>query len=282
MVDATKNRTVFKENITPDAQEFIVKSAEVMAVKRYGGIDISTGFLENAKNAAGIMNFGIESQNSKGQDTEVTGDGSTVEWTVRSNFVDEDVTVAGIGSKADIHKPVYASDNQTLTIVRPAIGSPIGILSDWKSGTTGNVLLFSRLIAVILGYQGGTVKREKFIVTSKALEAGVSAISLFTATNSGRLVSAYAILVADDSGVAAGDQTIGFDIGGVNVTGGQIQLLAADTIATKIAGTAITALNTFKGGQDINLEIQTSTTPFSADQQSMYEVNLEIEYLPGG
>lgn len=283
MADSTANRTSAEEKIVVDSSSFIVKNLETMAKKRYTAVNSATGFVENAEGAAGLLNFGWASENAKGDNLAVIGNGTdSVEWTTRENLLDDNVAIAGIGSKADIHKPVYPSDNQTLSITAPAVGTPNGFVSDWISGTTGDLQLFSREGAVLLGLLGGAKSREVMNISSKALEAAAATvIGRFTATNRGRITGLYAVLSADDAGTVAGDVDLNLQIGGVDVTGGVLPLAFGDTQGTKISAPAITALNVFNGGQDITLEIGVSTTPFTTEQLSLYHIYIEIEHLPG-
>lgn len=283
MADSTANRTDAKENIIQDAQSYIVKSAETMAKKRYTAIDQATGFVENADASAGLLNWGWASENSRGSAV-VLGDGtSAVKWTVRGGLLDEDVSIAGLASAADIHKAVYATDNQTLTLTKPTIGTPIGFVADFKSGTTGTLFLFSREGAVNLGLAGGTREILHIAnVSSIALE-GTSAVDLMTIPmqSRGKIISLHGVLVHDDTGTVAGAQTLNLEIDGVNVTGGILTLGFADAQGAQLDATGITALNTYNQDSALQLELVASGTGFTAAQDSYYRVYAVIEHLPG-
>lgn len=55
----------------------------------------------------------------------------------------ENVDVATVASIADVHKLVFMTDNQTLTLAAATNMKAIGVITRWYSGTKCNVKLFS-------------------------------------------------------------------------------------------------------------------------------------------
>lgn len=55
----------------------------------------------------------------------------------------ENVDVTGVASIADVHKLVYMTDNQTMTLTAATNMKAIGVITRWYSGTKCNVKLFT-------------------------------------------------------------------------------------------------------------------------------------------
>lgn len=283
MADSTTNRTDVEESIDVNRSKVLLKNSEVIAVNRYSGIDNSTGVAENADDQDDLLNYGIFSSETTGDQSNTTGDGS-IEWTIRGGFVDKNVSVVGVSGRSDLNKLVYATDNQTLTLTRPASGTPIGIVHDHISGTTCDVYLFSRPEAVLMGYMGLDRKTLHLAtVNSTALE-GTSAIEIATDIplhGHGKITDFYVVVNTKDSAAADGDQTFTLDIGASAVTGASISLDKDDAQGAIVSSTAITAANEFHNGDTVSLKMSSGGTGFSAGAMSLFSFYIEVDYLPG-
>ena len=119
-------------------------SAEVAnAVQTYGGMwagmrgpDHATtkGYLDAYDDEKGMVFAGGD------LDFDILGDTSASPPTANALGIDPAVykgaTVTGVASRADIMKPVYATDSNTLTLTAPTYGTPIGIVVDWATSRT--------------------------------------------------------------------------------------------------------------------------------------------------
>jgi hypothetical protein len=120
-------------------------------------------------------------------------------------------------------------------------------------------------------------------VNSKSLE-GTGAIDLlkWAAPFAGKITAFYAYCEGFDTGLVAGAQTCNLEIGTTNLTGGVLSLGygnadAAADLATKISSTAITANNEFEAGDTISMELIASGTGFTADQDGVFAIYIDIE-----
>lgn len=166
------------------------------------------------------------------------------------------VSVAGVASRGDILKLVYATDNQTLTLTRPATNStPIAVVVNFHTGTTCDVLLFGFAVQAAIDLAGA----GKDIIYLGSIDFGTSADGdLKTGIPMpyhGEILEFFTITEATLVG-AGGTILVNGELGGVNITGGVVTVSTAAqaAVGTKSAGTAITALSTFHDGDLLDIE----------------------------
>jgi hypothetical protein len=198
------------------------------------------------------------------------------------------VSVTAASAITDVGRLVYATDGQTLSLTKPAVGVPYGIVTQWHSSTTCDVYLFGFIEGVLLSLIP-PVKETLVLgqICSYALE-GTSAIDLisYTSRRHFKINSVHARCIKPDAGLVAGAQTVNLEIGTTNLTGGVVTLGYANCDGTAdlyvaIDGTAVTAANEVHEGDVITCELIASGTGFTAAKQGIFEVYCEIEYLPG-
>ena len=188
------------------------------------------------------------------------------------------VTVTGVSARSDLMRKVYYSDENTLTLTRPTRGLPIGFVTDHVTGTTAHVYIFSVSEMYIIALSGSGQSRELLGVVRAGLTTG-NALTGIEAPYHGRILSVYGI-VATTATDADVDLDFNLEIGGVNVTGGVIEWLAADVNGAKKAGTPITGTNIFHEGDLIDMEVVANTAATANDPGAM-NIYAEVELLPG-
>lgn len=263
----------------------LIKTSEALVIGGMGAIALSTGLLEFMDDSDDLVPVGVILGNSRGLNDSLTGD-ATEKAVTRGGIILESVTVTGASAITDRFKLVYMSDGQIFTLTKPASGQAVGYVVDWKSSTTCDVYIFSPAESIMFGYLSGGSARYLFnaaTINSKAME-GTSAITLATHTmqGHGKIVSAYHVCYAKDAGASAGSQTVNWDIGGTNLSGGVHTVAFGNTQGSKTAATAITGNNEFHDGDTLVLEMAASGTGFTSDQQSLFGFFAVIEKMPGG
>lgn len=169
------------------------------------------------------------------------------------------LTVTGVTSRGDIGKAVYATDSNTLTLTRPTLGTPIGVVTEWHSSTTCDVLLFGLAAQAALdfsgqGYQvihlghfmfGDTADGDLITSYPMPYHASIEAFYYVTST----------VFVG-----SAGTTDINLEIGTTDVTGGVItcSTAASGTLGLVVSSTAITATNVVHGGDLLSVEMANS------------------------
>ncbi len=262
MADATTPETV-NESENPRGMSTEIADAVTIFKGRFTGIrgpDHATtqGYLDSFVGEAGMFFGGLlESADGLTEKLGATGDSPPPEGSLLLlPRIIRRVTVTGVASRADILKPVYATDNQTLTLTRPStFAIVIGVVVEWHSSTTADVLLFGIAVQAAIDLAGGELQ----ILYLGSIDFGTSADGdLKTGIPMpfhGELLELFTITEATLVG-AGGTILVNAEINAVNVTGGVVTVSTAvqAAVAFKSAGTAITALNTFHQGQLLDIE----------------------------
>lgn len=169
-------------------------------------------------------------------------------------------TVTGAASRGDIGKLVYATDDNVLTLTRPADDSlPMGCVWEWHTSTTCDVFMFgfATLCAIALGGGGGDLIYLGRVDFATLADGNV--LASIPLPGHGKILSFFAI--TDTTLVGTGGTTLlNLEIGGTNLTGGVITL-ATDpgaAVGYNSAGTAITAANEFHDGDLLDVEAASS------------------------
>ncbi len=166
-------------------------------------------------------------------------------------------TVTGVASRGDILKPVYATDDNTLTLTRPTTGEVIGIVTDWYTSTTCDVLIFG------IGARAAAATTTELMFLGSISTIIASAIDLRTAiplSFHGEIVEVFAMVDVAVAG-SSGTGLLTLKINTTTVSGGVVTVstAAGGTVGTKLAGTAVTADNVFHAGDTLDVEIGTVT-----------------------
>lgn len=263
--------------------EIHVATLTTAAVAKQGGfasINVADGKVAPAATTNGLMNVGMFNRESRGLDTNDTGDG-TIKWVTESDRVLKNIAVSGL-TAADVLKPLYATGENTVSLT-PA-GTPIGYVKEFVSSGVGNIVLFSEQVAVALGLVGGNIDEIHLgsIPNSNPLE-GTAAIILcsMVAYRRFKILEAYAFCTSKDAGESVLAQTVQLKVGATAVTGGVITLATTDTAGLKKAGTAITALNLVASGDVVTANLVASGTGATANTLTAYDIRMKVQYLPG-
>jgi hypothetical protein len=186
-------------------------------------------------------------------------------------------TVTGVTSRGDILKPVYATDDNTLTLTRPTTGEVIGIVTDWHTSTTCDVLVFAidaRAAAA------STVDHVYLGTIDFASTADANLRTSLPFPYHGVILSVSAMISIPCVG-SGGTSTIGLEIDGAPaVTGGAFVLstAAGGTVGTALSVTAVTGNNVLREGSLIDI-VGSSTS--GTRTTGACEVFAKIQRRPG-
>ena len=168
-------------------------------------------------------------------------------------------TVAGVASRSDIGKRVFASDSDTLTLTRPSLGSPIGMVVEWHSGTTCDVLVWGLAVqgAVDLGGQGIQVLHLGNFSFADMADGDI--LTNYPFPYHASIESVYAVVGTPLVG-SGGTTELNLEIGSTNVTGGVVTVstAAGGTLGAVLSGTSVTANAIAHAGD--NLSVEASST----------------------
>lgn len=286
MADSAVNRTDLDEKIEVNQNSLILKTAEVAAKARFSAVSVVTSLLENGKSAKDIMNVGFFLNESQLREDKATGDG-TIEWVYESGKDTEIQAITGVATVADIFKLVYVTDNQTLTTVKPANGTPVGYVKRFRSAGIADMHIFSEAEAVIMGYSGNESMKTAAHITAFVLE-GTSKITLseWIADSTHVITDMYAVKMEKDAGSIAGSQNISLEhdpgTGFVAIATSQVLIAFGDAQGARILLTAAMGANVISRGEKVRLVLDASGTGFTAAQLDKWDVKIHQRYQPGG
>lgn len=189
-------------------------------------------------------------------------------------------TVTGASAQSDVMAPVYATDNQVLTLTRPSDDATVvGVVTKWHSSTTCDVLLLGLLGQLLLGYGGGNRAVFDLGHYDHATLADGDIRTGIVMPFHGKFVSLHGFVETAFTG-SGGTATLNLEIGGTNVTGGAlvVSTAAGGTVGTKLDASAITAANVFHEGDTVDLEVSSAGGTQTAGRVHVYAI---IERLPG-
>ena len=244
---------------------------------------VGTGTVTNYDDAAGHLPLGY-AQNR------VVGDGSLQIQVRLAGDILRDVSITGVSSAASNGQAVYATDENTFSLTRPADDAhPIGVVIDADS-SDADLLLFSAQDYAVLGLAGGN-KRQIYLgaIGTTALE-GTSAADLrasFPLFGHGKIVDFYAYPDGFDAGHSTGSQVLNLELGGSDLSGGVLTLAgtnidAIGDVGTKISATAITGSNEYHDGDLLDVELQSGGTGFVAGIDTVsFDLFIDVEHIAG-
>lgn len=267
-------------DIKTEIRTAVLETSDVAKQGGFAAVNVDDGKVSVASSSVNFINIGMFNRESRGLDTNDTGDG-VIKWVTESDRVLKNIAISGL-AVTDVLKPVYATGENTL-VLTPA-GSPIGYVKEFVSSGVGHVVLFHEQVAVALSHVGGNIDEIHVgsIPNANPLE-GTSAIILAStiAYKRYKILEVYAICTSKDAGESALAQTVQFKIGATAITGGVITLATADTAGLKKAGTAITALNLVESGDVVTANLVASGTGATANTLTAYDLKMKVQYLPG-
>lgn len=304
MAATTSTSLDFKDMVS--ALHFKITSATTVYSGRHAAVDISTGLLQNMADTANYVPAGVVVSGENGEAT-LLGTALATEGdvgaNVRGDIIVKDMAVTGVAAVTDIGKLVYATDNETYTLTRPADDAvPIGIIVYKKRASTdavADVYVFDFVTAALV-----SLTRTKTCQPLGFLEAG----GLIDATDDialldlqlfghGKITKIYAVSQGYDTDWATGSVITNAKIGGTTIKTAAAAAVtltlteasidaAADRGTTIDLATAIGAANEFHDGDNFTLNIvNAGSTAFTrtggtADNGG-WNIYAEIEWLPG-
>ncbi len=189
--------------------------------------------------------------------------------------------VTGIaGTIDDVQRWVYATADGTFDIALPTAPNrlPVGIIVDFLTSTTADVLFFGYADLLLASLCGGGVTTWLLGAISGELASTGNMLTGIVAPCHGTIQEVYAICVSEptDSDVSI---AVNLEIGATNVTGGVVTLAAADVIGEKKAGTAVTAANVMHAGDLIDVE--GTVTAAGTAKDGVYNLYVTYTREPG-
>lgn len=193
--------------------------------------------------------------------------------------IEEALTITGVSTVDDEGSIVFATGDDPaadLTLVRPTLGIPFGVVVRHRTGAVADVYRFSfaEISAISLGGAGQYTWHLGTVVTE--LGAAADMATGITAPHHGEISNVYAICASAPVD-ADMNMDIQLEIDGVNTTGGIITLNFADAIAANKAGTAITAGEAFREGSLIDIEALAAGFVAGTAGDGVYNVYAEVQ-----
>lgn len=190
----------------------------------------------------------------------------------------EQASVTGATSIALVGSPVYASDDNVLTLTRPTRGTIVGKVIRVHSSGVADVLRYNAGVtdAIALGGNGVELINLGHVSLLGSVDGAVLKVTGIPGRF--RLLSAYAVTAQ----TSAGGTTAVFTLskGATALTaGGVISLGATDAVATQFNATAITqdAASEFSEGDEVRVTLEVTGT-YTAGAVNIYA---KIQRLPG-
>ena len=186
-------------------------------------------------------------------------------------MVYKQATVAGVTSRGDIGKAVYATDSDVLTLTRPSLGTPIGFVSEWYTSTTCDVLFLGLAAQAALDFSGQGVQVLHLGSFSFAGTGDADLLTSYPAPYHASIESFYTVVSELFVG-SSGACTLNLEIGTTDVTGGALTVATATcgTIGTVLTSAPITALNVVHAGDLISVEGTASATTRTSGRFDLY------------
>lgn len=253
--------------------EFLQTNSTTLYKGAFVALDTTAGTVEPHDDAAGTAFLGIyEGADSTG----ASGSTRVPVSTERKILVQQ--TVTGVSAQTDIGAPVYISDDDTMTLTRPADDAVcIGMVIRWYSSTTCDVLVFDPVDSFLYSMSGRGKKTHHLGVYELLLGAGswVNGYKLF---GTGKITNFYLVWDGNAASGSSGDVDLTLEINGTTVTNSQISVLESGTttIGTVLAvDSAISGANTFYDGDTLEV-VAAENTAYTAGSVSLF---IEAEYL---
>jgi hypothetical protein len=244
------------------------------------GTAASRGRMKPWSGAAGEFNAGWYRQSKQAGDTSAN---PIVNGALMSDdCIVEALTVTGLaGTNADHLAYVYASDDGTFTLTRPAAPNrtPVGVVWRYRTAAICDVFMFGFQTSLLLSALGGMVETICVGTIGVGIAGSADLLKGYKLSGHGKIIDTYAICVHSPTDADV-DVDANLEIGGTNVTGGVIELVTADTVGLLKQGTAITAENEFHDGDALDVDGVVNTAGTAADP-GVYNLYITVERLLG-
>ena len=248
------------------------------AVQTYGGMfagirgpDHATtqGYVDAYNDEKGMIFAGPQ------LDDQVLGDTSATPPPTNSTGTDSSIlkatAVTGVASRADIGKAVYATDSNVLTLTAPTYATPVGIVVDWATSTTCDVLMLGLAAQAALDLSGQGAQVIHLGSFSFKDTSDGDLLTSYPMPYHGSIESFY-ISVGEGFVGSSGACTLNLELGTTNVTGGVVTVATSTcgTVGTVLTATAITAENVFHAGDVLSVEGSSSASTRTSGTFNMY------------
>lgn len=183
------------------------------------------------------------------------------------------VSCTGVSAITNIGTVVYLNSNDNdLTLTRPARGQPFGVVVRWYTSTTCDVLRFAatELMAINLG---GNAGESMLVMSGKITDLTSADFQIMTPPYAGTIQSTSATVVLACTTGATGSVTLTPKIGTTAVTGGVVTINTTGgtggAAGDVCAGTPVTALNAFSESSVLKMTAVLTST-FTAGSFNLY------------
>lgn len=184
------------------------------------------------------------------------------------------VAVTGVTAIANLGDMVYATDDDVLTLTRPARGLPFGVVIRFHTGTTVDVLRFGfeTLAAISMGGNGAElVNFGSFDCDTIPAGAADIRTGMALPPYRGRILSLFAMIDVAPAG-GGGTAAINLELDGVNVTGGVLTIATGNAKGARVNATAITAANTFSESSVLDIEVAAGNVDMTAGRFDLFAI----------
>lgn len=179
------------------------------------------------------------------------------------------------GTFADVGRLFYMTDDEAGSLTRPAKG----IASGWISGFESTSQAFARFFSIedmMILAMAGNGQYIWNLGTISGISAGGGTFLETEAPHHGRIVETYLSVIESLVGAGA-DLSVNYEIATVDLAGGVIPWVLADTAGTRKSGTTVTAANVFHEGDVIKVEIAETV----AGTAGLANVYARVQMEPG-
>jgi hypothetical protein len=185
------------------------------------------------------------------------------------------IAVAGVASVADLMRPVYMTDDETFTLVRPAQGIPIGVVARHNAGTNCDVATFSFVEFMMNALHGQGQYSWCLGTVNAAMAAAGNVKTGIVCPHHGFIVEVWGEVIQALG--AGGNLTYNLELGGVDLAGGTVNFVAADAIGAKKAGAAVAGANEMHEGDLLDIEVAVA----GASGAGLVELWARVQPEPG-
>lgn len=195
-------------------------------------------------------------------------------WNTESKVYPQ-VAVTGVTGRGDIGKAVYATDSDALTLTRPTLGTPIGFVAEWHSGTSCDVLMLGLPAQAALDLSGQGVQVLHLGSFSFADMGNADLLTDYPAPLHASIDTFYGVVSEAFTG-ASGTADLQLEIGTADVTG------AGFTVSTAACGTVGTVISTSPSAANVMHAGDTLSVKGSSvsGTQTLGRVDLYVKLSP--
>lgn len=195
------------------------------------------------------------------------------------SYIRENYAVTGVTGVTDHGKWVYLSDDNTLTLTRPALGIPVGLVLQHRSGTKCDLLMFGLDVICAISAAGNSKQLIFLGELDFATSADGDQRTGIKMPFHGKFLEFFGMVKQVNVG-SGGTIDLNLEIGGTNVTGGVLtwSTAAANVLGERLDATAITAANEFHEGDLVDIE---GASAGGTRTSGLLELYALVETLPG-